>query len=104
MMDLEQGRGTQALFQKPARPLIKISTVRLPELGGKEGQVIDAAHAGQRTTELRVRLRYYFRNITAVVRDFVQACDAFRPRKLELRRGLEHRCHTYAQESGRKYM
>lgn len=39
MMDLEQGRETQALFQKPARPLIKLSTVRLPELGGKEGQV-----------------------------------------------------------------
>ena len=39
MMDLEQGRGTQALFQKPAHPLIKVSTVRLPELGGKEGQV-----------------------------------------------------------------
>lgn len=39
MMDLEQGRGMQALFQKPERPLIKISTARLPELGGKEGQV-----------------------------------------------------------------
>ena len=36
----------------------------------------DASHAGQHTTELRVRLRYLFRNITDKVRTFIQVCDA----------------------------